>query len=270
MLVRLSRALLVAVTLGASAGAVAEPTPEGAAPPPQVLLIERRAGEARARILFLPDDADAVRRVADPGATRLTVTGAYSSGDRFGPEGFVMRRGQALNPAPQGWDGLLLVDASGRASLHDVSRVRLGERRFNLRDRTDRRAFLSAAGRAKLSAIQSHLLINEGALDLRPIADAPRFRRRLLFETQDGRIGVFDTSPRIATLYEAAAALLAALPQARMALNLDMGAYDFCERRIGPERRSCGLVAKIEHQKLTNLIELRVPADAARGGVTRP
>ncbi len=247
--------------------AAAEPDP----PPPPVsadkailsegvLLLEPEPGSARVRLLFLPDDAAAVERPSLPDRRRLTVTGAYSSGDRFGPEGFVLRRGEPVRPIPQGWDGVLVVTPEGGASVHDVSAVALGGDAFNLRDPDQRRTFLDEAEDLGLSAIQSHLLIKDGALDLRPVDNAPLFRRRLLFETVDGRLGVFDTSPAPLTLYDAAVALRQAVPGVRMALNLDMGAYDFCVWRSPGERRLCGFLSAPDRQALTNMIEIEIPA----------
>ncbi|MEO1328168.1 MAG: hypothetical protein AAFW46_00735 [Pseudomonadota bacterium] len=239
------------------------PIDPGAAP--QLLWLETAPQAAKVRILFLPKDEAAVERPNRPETERLTVTGAYSSGDRFGPEGFVLRHGVALNPRPQGWDGLLLVGAQGGASLHDVSRVEIEDERYDLRDPESRQDFLNRAAREDFSAIQSHLLINEGALDLKPYDGAPSFRRRLLFETVDGRLGLFDTSPTPTTLYEAAAELQARIPTTRMALNLDMGTYDFCVWRRPGERKLCGLLTAPNKQKLTNLIEFELPTPGDDG-----
>lgn len=223
-----------------------------------MLLPATPADRVRADVVFLPTDEAALDRRPSQGETRLTITGAYSSGDRFAPEGFVIRRGDPSHPWPQRWDGLLLIDGAGRLSLHDVTRVEFEGERYDLRDRATRRRFLDKAISDRATALQSHLLINEGALDLKPVANAPRFRRRLLFQTADGAIGVYDTTPAAMTLYEAAVALKAeAAP--RFALNLDMGNYDFCERWSGgarPER--CGLLGRDGMQKLTNLLTLTV------------
>ncbi len=212
-----------------------------------------------AEILFLPEDTAGLDAAPSDDSQRLTITGAYSSGDRFAPEGFVIRNGDATHPWPQGWDGLLLIDGEGRLSLHDVSSVRVDNQVFNLRKKNRREPFLDLAAQQGFTAVQSHLLINEGALDLEPVEGARKFRRRLLFEMPDGRIGIWDTSPRMVTLYEAAAELNEA-EAPRFALNLDMGAYDFCEKRTGaaePER--CGILTRSGLSKLTNLLTLTAP-----------
>ena len=257
------------LAIGLSAGVLVDPTfaqtastySPGGPPPPGVLFLERTPGVAQVSIAFLPDDVDALPdALPDPGSapSQLAVTGAYSSGDRFAPEGFVIRQGDATHPWPQGWDGLLLVGAGGGASLHDVASVAYGGERFNLRDRDERAAFLALASADGLSAIQSHLLIRDGALDLVPVENAPQFRRRMLFQLKDGRIGVFDTSPRSVSLYEAAAQLLDAV-EPIMAINLDMGAYDFCERIDRGIAESCGLLSRDRMDKLTNVILFSQP-----------
>lgn len=230
-----------------------------------LLFLETAPKTAHVSLIFLPVDAEQVAAENAPSERRLLVTGTYSSGDRFAPEGFVIRRGDPTHPFPQGWDGLLLVDRAGRASVHDVSDVRHGGARYDLRDREARRAFVAVAETEALSAIQSHLLIREGALDLAPVLGAKRFRRRILFETDDGRLGVFDTSPRAMTLFEAAAALQHAISP-RMALNLDMGTYDYCEESGAYDLHYCGVLRRESMDNLTNLIEIRFAAD---DGATR-
>lgn len=225
----------------------------------QILALEDRPGGAQLDILFLPEDAGRLDAVPEDGATRLLVTGAYSSGERLAPEGMVIRDGRPTHPWPQGWDGLLVVAQSGAASLHAVSAVKWRDSIFDLRERSARERFLSTAARERLSVVQSHLLIRDGVLDLRPVENARLFRRRILFQTRDGRIGVYDTSPRSLTLYDAAAELQQRVDPA-MAFNLDMGAYDFCERTVGGEAESCGLLRRDGLDKLTNVIELTLPA----------
>ena len=213
---------------------------------------------ASAELIFLPDGAGALDAPLRRGERRILMTGAYSSGDRFAPEGFVLREGDASLARLQGWDGLLLIDRGGRVSLHDVKDVRHRGRNWNLRERDQRKAFLKLAKQEGLSAVQSHLLINDGALDLRDAEDAPRFRRRLLFETRDGRIGVYDSTPHILTLYDAAKALQESADP-RFALNLDMGNYDFCETQSAEGSRLCGLLNRAGIGKLTNVLAITLP-----------
>ncbi|MEM9724524.1 MAG: hypothetical protein AAF909_03555 [Pseudomonadota bacterium] len=211
--------------------------------------------QASAQLIFLPDEKARLDAPLRRGERRVLMTGAYSSGDRFAPEGFVVQRGDARLARLQGWDGLLLIDGEGRPSLHNVAGVGHGDRVWNLRDREARREFVQVARREGLSAVQSHLLINEGVLDLRPAEGAPRAVRRLLFETDDGRIGVYDTRPRALTLYEAAQALRKRVGP-RFALNLDMGTYDFCEKQSAQGAVLCGRLRRDDIGKLTNVLAI--------------
>ncbi|MEL6316498.1 MAG: hypothetical protein AAFR16_02540, partial [Pseudomonadota bacterium] len=214
-------------------------------------------------ILFLPEDDAALDAPLADGRRRIVVTGTYTGAEEPPrPVGFAIRGGRVTNPYPGGPDGLLLVDARGTASLHDVSDVFHDGRRFNLRrDPEAHAAFLARAEAEGLSAIQTHLLIKDGALDLREVPGARRCRRRLLFETASGDIGVFDTVDPM-TLYEAAVALRAAAAP-RMALNLDMGSYDYCEWREAERVTPCGLLRRGDIGILTNVIAIEAPAAAA-------
>lgn len=222
---------------------------------PRRLLPPTAAERLDVAILFLPEHTEALAAPPQEGHERLVITGAYSSGDRFAPEGFVIRAGEPTHPYPQGWDGLLLVEADGRASLHNVASVTLDGRARNLRDAEERAAFVERAQALRVSAIQSHLLISDGALDIQPRSGARRFRRRLLYQTADGRIGVFDTGSVAVTLYDAAVALMAT-EKPQMALNLDMGDYDYCERAGAAGRQRCGWLALGGDERLTNLISI--------------
>ena len=140
---------------------------------------------------------------------------------------------------------------------HNVAQVQLDDTTFNLREKAQRDNFISQATISELSIIQSHLLISDGHLDLRELPDQPRFRRRILFSTETGDIGIFDTSPDALTLFEAAIAL-EALARPVMALNLDMGAYDYCARNDGGNLGNCGLLSRRKTEILTNVLTVRL------------
>lgn len=182
----------------------------------------------------------------------LTVTGTYSSGDRFGIEGIALDTGKMISRRFQGWDGLAVITPEGQLSLHHVERVKLGGSSFNLRNTDERNAFRGQARERKLSVIQSHLLIADGEVDVRDTPGQPRFRRRILFMTSDGDVGLFDTGNEALTLFDAATALQkAATPL--MAFNLDMGSYDYCAWNRGGTK-NCGRLSRNATSILTNVL----------------
>ncbi len=154
-------------------------------------------------------------------------------------------------------DGILLVDpASGRPDLQNRTALDYGGRIYDLRDLDQRHGFIDAARDAGISVLQSHLLIVGGRVDVRPQDDAPAFMRRILFVGAEG-FGIYQTSVP-ATLYDAARALSDAhAPD--MALNLDMGSYDYCLRQASGEAEGCGLLDADDTAKLSNLLVIQVP-----------
>ena len=209
---------------------------------------------SRPNVLFL--DCDGSSRVAliepsdfDAEASyELAVTGTYSSGDRIGIEGLAVVKGKVLSRRLQGWDGVLILDQAGHPHVFNARNVLFGREAFNIKDSEQAQALLSAVAQSGASMVQSHLLISEGVLDLRDVANAPVFYRRLFYVLHDGEFGVWQPPQRL-TLYDAAVQLQDEL-QPRMALNLDMGAYDFCLRKGAQD---CGRLA-ISFDRLTNIL----------------
>jgi hypothetical protein len=226
-------------------------------PPSSTLLFHSCWGQGQLAILLLPEDlplpepADTVRRLA--------VTGAYTARDsRDGglpkPVGIFVHGGLVTNPNLGRMDGVLLVDpATGVPELHHRARLRLGERDFDLRVLDQRRAFLAEAVARGLSVMQSHLLIVDGQVDVRSQDDAPAFVRRMLFTDESG-FGLYQTVwPK--TLRDAARQLADALAP-RMALNLDMGSYNYCQRVVDGINAGCGTLDRNETSQLSNLLLL--------------
>jgi hypothetical protein len=217
------------------------------------LLLDSCKASTRAELVLLAPDATIPGDLAVPEKTTLVITGAYTSGEKVEPEGFVIDHGQPYDPYIQGWDGLLLITPEGELSLHHVSRVKFRGSQSNLRDRAQRRAFVARAKQLGLSAIQSHLLITDGALDVRNVSGAPRFRRRILFSYADGSYGIYDSGERSLTLYEAAIEIAEQFdPQ--MAFNLDMGSYDYCTLTQDGRENSCGTLDRSRTAKLSNIL----------------
>jgi hypothetical protein len=185
----------------------------------------------------------------------LSVTGAYSSADRFGVEGLAIDADRLVSSRFQGWDGFLLVSPSGVPQIFNASEIQLGDTSYNLKRQPDRREFVAQARDDGYSLIQSHLLIVDGALDVRHVEKARRFVRRMFF-TDSAGWGVYETKSAV-TLYDAALEIQEAL-NPDMVMNLDMGAYNYCQQNTVDGFKACGdLFTKAEN--LTNLITIQLP-----------
>lgn len=255
---RAARAVALAALLMSGAGASAEPPPSGAG-----VIAAACPGPGAASLLLLPEDKGELD-AGPPGS--LLVTGGYTGtdkreGDLPKPVGLYMRGGALISLEFARMDGLLVVEADGAARIAWAGDVALAERHFNLRDLDGRRAFAEAAKGASASVLQSHLLIREGALDLRPVDNAPVAERRVLFQRRDGALAIWQSEGRALTLHEAASEL-ARLHAPVMALNLDMGGHDFCERRGADGVTSCSTLGRDGMGRMSNLLRL----DAAAAG----
>ena len=165
------------------------------------------------------------------------------------PVGLMVRNGEVISREFVRFDGVLVIDAQGMPGIHLRSRVSLLGVTYNLNDRSARGVFLAAASAAGADVAQSHLLIIDGVADVADQAGAPTFRRRVLFQLANGDIGVFDSSPRALTLHDATVEVAARFAPA-MALNLDMGSYDYCRRG----EALCGLLSEEGMAKLSNIL----------------
>ena len=249
--------MIRAAALALALGLAPDPAPGCPAPAPG-LMLHSCWQATRAALLLLPEDLPPGRPPGAAGAERLLVTGAYTATDtREGglpkPVGLFVQGGRVVNPNLARMDGVLLVRPDGGLALHHRARVPLGGRTHDLTGLAGRRAFAEAARAAGLGVLQSHLLVVDGRLDVRPDPDAPRAVRRILFTDAAG-FGLWQ-SPGPMTLHEAGEALLAAhAPE--MALNLDMGGHDYCWWE-GPEgARACGLLGRGETARLSNLLSI--------------
>lgn len=182
------------------------------------------------------------------GTDALAVTGTYSSGDRLGIEGLAVLNGSIESRRLQSWDGVLILSPSGKPSIFNARDVTFGGAAYNIKDPDAATQLLEAVAAHGSSMIQSHLLISNGVLDLRDVANAPVFYRRLFYVRHDGEFGVWQPPERL-SLYDAAVQLQDEL-QPKMALNLDMGAYDFCQFGDG---RDCGRLT-VTFDRLTNIL----------------
>lgn len=238
--------------------AILAAAPVAACPPPSDTLIFHSCwGQGQLEILLLPEDLPLLEHT--DASRSLLVTGAYTAresrdGGLAKPVGIFVRNRQVVNPNLGRMDGLLIVDpATGQPELHHRAQVRLDGREFDLRSIERRRAFLAEARLRGLGVMQSHLLIVDSRVDVQPQDNAPVFVRRILFTDKPG-FGIYQTM-RPVTLHDAATQLADALAP-WMALNLDMGSYNYCERVEGGVESSCGAIARSDTGKLSNLLRL--------------
>ncbi|WP_339950855.1 hypothetical protein [uncultured Albimonas sp.] len=261
--VRRGACLLAAVLLAAPHAAAA---PEG-----EGVLASACPGPGAMDLLLMPEEAEAL----DAEAAALTVTGAYTATDKRDagkpkPVGLFLHRGQAISLEYGRMDGLLVIEADGAARILSAPSAQVAGASFDLTDLEGRRAFVAAAKTAGASALQSHLLIRDGELDLRPVESAPAAIRRILFQDSDGALAIWQSGARALTLHEAAEEL-ARLHAPAMAMNLDMGSYDFCERTgaqsaaagdgVRGASYSCGFLDRQGLERLSNLIRLHPDAN---------
>jgi hypothetical protein len=166
--------------------------------------------------------------------------------------GVFLRDGETVSLELGRMDGMLVVEADGAGRIATTRAVPLDGAVFDLSDYAGRVAFAEAARAAGASALQSHLLIRDGVLDLRAVEGAPVARRRALMATADGRLRLWESAGPL-TLHEAAEAMRAAHAPV-MALNLDMGSFDFCRRGLAEGWRSCGFVTEETVERLSNVL----------------
>lgn len=184
----------------------------------------------------------------------LSVTGAYSSGDRFGVEGLAFDGKRLVSSRFQNWDGIFLVSPNGVPHIFNSKKVNLWKKNFDLTLKNDRKKFIEIAQSKNWSMIQSHLLISNGNLDLYEIENARRYIRRMFFIKQTGW-GVYQTKTA-STLYEAAIEIKS-LINPDMVINLDMGTYNYCQRSTDLGPKACGELLT-NSKNLTNLITIKL------------
>lgn len=221
------------------------------------LLFHSCWGAARLDIALAPEDLP-LPTPPDEGF-RLVVTGAYTAtdtraDDRPKPVGLFLRRGEVINRNLARMDGVLLLDPeSDRPELQHRDRVRLGGRVHDLADLEQRRAFIAEAAERGMSVMQSHLLVDAGEADVAPLEGARTSVRRVLFTDAHG-FGLWQSETAL-TLYDATTEIVSALDP-EMAMNLDMGSYNFCRRAEAGVEINCGGLAPNGAGKLSNLLVL--------------
>jgi hypothetical protein len=218
------------------------------------LLFHSCHGPATAELLLLPEEAQAL--AAPPGGESLTVTGGYTGTDTRAdghpnPVGLFVDNGRVVSPHLARMDGILVIGAEGEPRIYQSTRVPLRDGTADLTDPDQRLDFADWASENGLSVLQSHLLIVDGRLDVRPQMDAPKARRRLLFTDRHGW-GIYQTADAV-TLFDAGFELRQRY-QPSLAINLDMGSFDYCVATDGGVSTNCGVMAADQTGKLSNAL----------------
>lgn len=239
--------------IGAILGLVVTASPALACPKPaKALLAHTCWNDAVVEILILPEQIDAL----SPDGTAITVTGTYTGRGKSAsggpkPVGLFLHRGTVLNGQIGKMDGVLLVVPGEMPTIQHRERIAIGDYRFDLTDPASRKNFIVLSGRLGLSMFQSHLLIHRGKMDVRPLKSARKAVRRLLVQDKDGLALVQTPFPM--TLF-AAANWADKTFRPIMALNLDMGTYNYCMRHDAGARKKCGRVNAAGVAILSNLL----------------
>ncbi|MEM6973300.1 MAG: hypothetical protein AAF577_10895 [Pseudomonadota bacterium] len=232
--------------------AAAEATPCEA---PLDTLYHGCAGRDAARVFLVPDDLPLPTTGV---ASAIIVTGSYTGRDTRpegtpAPVGIAVVEGRVIGRTLARMDGILLIGADGAPRLMRSDAVVLDGQNYDLRQPTVRARFLEAASGAGVSALQSHLLVINGAVDTRPVDGAPMATRRVFYQKGD-TFGLWESEGAL-TLDQAAREIARTIVP-DMALNLDMGSFNLCLARSGDEQRDCGLNANGWETRLSTLLML--------------
>jgi hypothetical protein len=244
------------IVLATLAGAPAAACPDES----ERLLFHSCHGAATVELLLLPEEGAAL--ASPPDGTSLAVTGGYTGTDSRteghpNPVGLFVDNGRIVSPNLARMDGILVIGRDGRPRIHRSTHVPLRDGFADLTDPDQRLDLAAWAAEQGLSVMQSHLLITGGRLDIRPQLDAPKARRRLLFTDRHGW-GVYQSSEAL-TLFDAAFELQQRY-RPMMAINLDMGSFDYCVAAAEAASESCGVIDPAQTGKLSNVLRFsRVP-----------
>lgn len=237
---------------------MAAPAAAGNCPPADPrLLFHNCRGPSAVELLLLPEDSG--RLSTARAAEVLVVSGAYTGADtrdegRPNPVGLFVDDGRVISPNLARMDGVLVIGPDGQPEIFHRERVPLRGRLADLTDPDQRIDFAYWAAEHGRSVMQSHLLIVDGRLDLGQQPDAPTARRRMLF-IGPGGWGVYETAEAV-TLFDAAYEVQQRY-HPRMAINLDMGSFDYCVLVRDGVAETCGVLGPAQIDKLSNLLRFR-------------
>lgn len=157
----------------------------------------------------------------------IILSGTYTSPLSV-PAGLAINKAVIINPFIQNWDGLLIISPQNNVLFQNIKRLNYNNRNFNITNNAnDFREFINVTSKENLQIIQSHLLINSDSIIVEDDASKGKARRRVIFETTDNGLHIYDSQDKLLTLFEVAVFIRNNF-HAVNALNLDMGDYNFC------------------------------------------
>jgi hypothetical protein len=144
------------------------------------------------------------------------------------PVGLTIDRGTVVNPVIQRFEGILIIRPDGKIYLTHIDDIKENEKNLSIRTSfSDYLEFINTAIQNKLTVIQPHLLINDGSILVENDQKQVKFHKRVLFQTADGGMHVYESLKRQQSVYEVAKFVKANNTEGR-AVNLETGTYDFC------------------------------------------
>jgi hypothetical protein len=182
---------------------------------------------------------------------KLVITGAYTSSYKR-PVGLFTINGEIINPAIRDWSGLVII-SNGKVYIENAKNIVLNFRRLNIVDSLDDlRVFIDWVEDNKASVFQSHLVVNNSL----PKASSKnaKFRRRMIYEDINNDIFIYDSYEKELTLFDAANFLIKE-HNAIKAVNLDMGTYNYCNRKLKNGIENCGYLK--DTTILSNVLRLK-------------
>lgn len=172
---------------------------------------------------------EAAYNAANPQATqnRLIISGAYTSPTRV-PAGLTIDKGRVVNPVIQDFDGILEIFPDGRLQIAHVDALQNNLKGLRIRSSfQDYLEFMRLAEGSGLTVVQSNLLLNNGEVLVQDDPLLKKLQRRVLFQTADGSVHVYDSLDKEQTLFETAKILKERF-RAHRAINFETGSYSFC------------------------------------------
>lgn len=160
-------------------------------------------------------------------SNRLIISGTYSSPFNM-PVGLTIKEGKVVNPVIQKFDGLLIIGPDGKIHLTHIDELRYNLKNLHIKTSfPDYMEFIDVATKDKLTVLQSHLIINNGMILFEDNPGQKKLRKRILFQTEDDGIHIYDSLGKEQSLFEAAK-FVKDKYKAFRAVNLETGTYNYC------------------------------------------